>query len=124
MARFDALARRRTALDIKLKSLSGEVATWLTLLDRPPRAANSKPLRDGLDHMRQWFMPHHSQIKLTCAGLDAMRGLIAEQIEAAEKKAALSSTDIAAFERKILAAVQIWESYRSKFVLRNRSITA
>jgi hypothetical protein len=100
MVRHDVLARRTTALRCKLASLSAELSAWAVIVEKKE------------------FALHTSQIALVCGGLEAMRGIIAKEIDEAAANGLLSLKKIEGFERKILAALQIWESYRTKFALR------
>jgi hypothetical protein len=100
MTGHDALMRRTTALRAKLASLSAELSAWTTIVKEKE------------------FKPHTSQITLICGGLSAMHDLIANEVNSAVAKRPPSSEQIEKFERKILAALQIWESYRTKFSFR------
>lgn len=91
---------RLHALRNKLLSLKRETTAW--------RAESAGPASR--------FALHASQIEAVCIDLDAMHDRIAAEIAADE-----TSFDHAALqrqERRILAALQIWDGYRAKWALR------
>jgi hypothetical protein len=94
--------RRLAALDAKLASLKAESAAWLA---------------DSVDDKSR-FALHHSQLGEICATLEAMHDLIRDELAALRKAGAIGVPAVERLERRILAALQIWESYRSKFALR------
>ncbi len=91
----DALDRRMFALDAKVASLTDEIATWKGMPEKPT------------------FAIHASQIEEVCGTLAAMIAMI--QSKGSEIK---SLADVEALEQQILAALHIWDCYRSKWVLR------
>jgi hypothetical protein len=97
-----AAPRRLAALDAKLASLKAETAAWLH--------------DSSGDESR--FALHHSQLGEVCASLNAMHDLIEAELAGLREAGPVGVPDIERLERRILAALQIWESYRSKFALR------
>lgn len=107
-----ALQRRQRALREKLLTLPAEAAAWNTL----PSSAG--------------FEIHTSQIEAVCGGLTALHALIVKEIDEAEYPGAniiavkaalpgaLSLEQIVGFERRMLAALEIWNAYREKFAFR------
>ena len=98
----EALERRQRALREKLRSLTAEADAWSRL-----------PASPG-------FQIHTSQIEAVCGGLTALHRLIVTEIDEAEDAGtrALSLEAIVGFERRILAALEIWNAYREKFAFR------
>jgi len=94
------LARQRLALRSKLASLRNEVDAWTKM----PKAPG--------------FAIHTSQIEDVCGGLARLHQLIEKEIDDAEQENMLTAEAIVGFERKSLAALQIWECYRDKLSLR------
>ena len=97
-----APTRRLLALDAKLGILRQEAGAWL---------------RDSADAQAR-FALHQSQIKEVCQDLDAIRGLIAQELDGLRQLPEPALADIERLERRILAALQIWDSYRAKWALR------
>ncbi len=95
-------AGRLLALDAKLDILTQESRAWQ---------------RDSANAETQ-FALHHSQIDEVCQDLDAIRALISTELTALRASAAPAWADIERLERRILAALQIWDSYRAKWALR------
>ena len=98
-------ARRLLALDAKLDILAQESRAWQ---------------RDSANAQAQ-FALHRSQIDEVCQDLDAIRALISVELtalRASATSAAPAWADIERLERRILVAMQIWDSYRAKWALR------
>jgi hypothetical protein len=100
MPRLDARRRREAALTIKLGSLRSEVEGWTKMVSG------------------QVLGMHKSQIEVVSGGLTQMEALIRTQLEEACKAGPLTVDAVEGFERKILAALHIWQWYRDKFALR------
>jgi hypothetical protein len=102
MTDTDATPRRLFALDAKLASLADETAAW----------------REESKDAQARFAWHRSQIAEICGDLDEMRRLIGCELVQLRKTQPVAVADIERLERRILAALQIWECYRSKFAAR------
>ena len=94
------LDRRVAALSSKLASLTMEAKSWA-------KAAEDGPLKY-----------HASQIEDVTGGLLEMHADIAVAVKAAQENKQLTLAAVGKLERRILAALSIWEFYRDKFVLR------
>jgi hypothetical protein len=94
------LDRRVAALKAKLASLTTEATSWA-------KATEAGPLKY-----------HASQIEDVTGGLLEMHADIAASIAKAEDTKELTLPAVEQIERRILAALSIWEFYRDKFVLR------
>ncbi len=95
-----SLPGRLFALDNKLGLLRRETTAW----------------RAECAGAASRFALHASQIGAVCDDLDAMHQRIGEEIGAA--RPALAHAQLQRQERRILAALQIWDSYRAKWALR------
>lgn len=95
-----SLERRLLALDHKLALLERETAAW--------QAESAGPTSR--------FALHASQIGAVCQDLETMRRLIGQDI--AQLRAAPTHDALLRQERRILAALQIWDSYRAKWAFR------
>jgi hypothetical protein len=101
-----AAERRVVALRAKLRSLIDEATAWSAI------------------RMDATLAQHRSQIEEVTGGLLEMHADVAADLEDAERKNALTSKVLEQLERRILAALHIWEFYRSKFSLRIASNSA
>jgi hypothetical protein len=95
-----ALERRLLALDNKLALLLRETAAW----------------REESAGATSRFALHSSQIGAVCDDLEAMHKMISKEVE--DTRDALDPLGIQVQERRILTALQIWDSYRAKWALR------
>jgi hypothetical protein len=95
-----SLERRLLALDHKLALLERETRAW--------QAESAGPTSR--------FALHASQIGAVCQDLETMRYRIGQDIE--QQRAAPTHDALLRQERRILAALQIWDSYRAKWAFR------
>ncbi|MEJ8811901.1 hypothetical protein WKW77_12550 [Variovorax ureilyticus] len=102
MSDIDSLSRRVLALDAKLATLSGETSAW----------------REESKDAQARFAWHRSQIAEVCGDLEEMHAVISGELAELRKAQPLTVAAIERLERRILAALQIWECYRSKFAVR------
>jgi len=92
--------RRLLALQNKLALLRLETAAW----------------RAECAGAASRFALHASQIEAVCADLDAMHDRIASDVSA--RPAGLDAAQVRQQEKRILAVLQIWDTYRAKWALR------
>lgn len=102
MTDVDPLSRRVFALDAKLASLSDEISAW----------------REESKDEQARFAWHRSQIGEICGDLEEMHAVIGDELNALRETEPIAVAAIERLERRILAALQIWECYRSKFAMR------
>jgi hypothetical protein len=89
--------RRLLALRAKLSVLQSEASAWR----EDSRTAAAR------------FALHHSQIAEVCEGMDELHRQLAQEVADLADDAPLAAVE--SLERRILAAVQIWDTYRSKW---------
>ena len=92
--------RRLLALQSKLSVLQLETTAWR---------------QDSQDAAAR-FALHHSQIAEVCEGIDELHKLLSKEVGGLQPDAPLAAVE--SLERRILAAVQIWDTYRAKWSLR------
>ncbi|MGM9488117.1 hypothetical protein [Ideonella sp. YS5] len=92
--------RRLLALRSKLSVLQLETTAW----------------RQDSQNAAARFALHHSQIAEVCEGIDELHKLLSKEVDDLQPDAPLAVVE--SLERRILAAVQIWDTYRAKWSLR------